>query len=275
MRKDEQQMSNLDRYKKDLESLIATGVQLHNSIQAEHYPKQVESEVEKKLGTKAKEFIAALPPFATTYQRWYSEAKALIKQLLPDRLADFVRYYEKPKSRKDITFESYRIEDCLQGVTVIRTMGPEEKRVVGPEAAIPHFEQQRAILTAVRARFESSLFDIRQLVMADIFDSELDAAAELAKKKFLRGAGATAGVVLEKHLRQVCSNHSVKISQKATISDLNDRLKKADVVDVQRWRFIQHLGDIRNQCDHDKKEPTAEEVNDLIAGVAKTIKNLF
>ena len=112
--------------------------------------------------------------------------------------------------------------------------------------------------------------------MADIFDSELDAAAELAKKKFLRGAGATAGVVLEKHLRQVCSNHSVKILKKApTISYLNDLLKEADVVDVQKWRFIQHLGDIRNQCDHDKKEPTAEAVNDLIAGVAKTIKNLF
>ena len=64
--------------------------------------------------------------------------------------------------------------------------------------------------------------------MADLFDSELDAAEALAKKKFLRGAGAMAGVVLEKHLRQVCSNHSVKISKKApTINDLNDLLKAA------------------------------------------------
>ena len=148
---------------------------------------------------------------------------------------------------------------------------------MGPEGAIPHFRQQLAILTAVRARFESSLFDIRHLVMADLFDSELDAAEALAKKKFLRGAGAMAGVVLEKHLRQVCSNHSVKILKKApTINDLNDLLKAADVVDVPQWWFIQHLGDIRNLCDHDKtKEPTAEEVNGLIAGVAKTTKTLF
>ena len=266
-------MSNLDRYKEDLQSLIATGRQLADAIQAEFCPDRFEAEAEKKIGTKkAKEFIAALPSFAMTYQSWYSEAQVLIRQLLPDRLEDFVRHYEKPKGRKDITFESYRIEDSLQGVTDVF----EGIVTLGPEAAIPHFRQQLAILNAVRARFESSLFDIRQLVMADLFDSELDAAEELAKKKFLRGAGAMAGVVLEKHLHQVCSNHSVKISKKApTISYLNDLLKEADVVDVQKWRFIQHLGDIRNQCDHDKEEPTAEAVNDLIAGVAKTIKTLF
>ena len=267
-------MSNLDRYKKDLESLIATGRQLSSAIQSEFIPDQFEDVLKKSVGAdKAKEFIEALPSFSVTYQSWYSEAQALIRQLLPDRLKDFVQHYEKPKARKNITFESYRIEDSLLGVSM-HTWAQE--RVVGPEGAIPHFRQQLAILEAVRARFESSLFDIRQLVMADIFDSELDAAAELAKNKFLRGAGATAGVVLEKHLRQVCSNHSVKILRKTpTISYLNDLLKKADVVDVQKWRSIQHLGDIRNQCNHDKKEPTAEAVNDLIAGVAKTIKNLF
>ena len=128
MSTDERQMSNPDRYKKDLESLIATGEKLKLSIQAECHPEQFESAVKKKIGAKAKQVIAALPPFATTYQRWYSEAKALIKQLLPDRLADFVRHYEKPKPRKDITFESYRIEDCLQGLSIT---GWDNKKVVG------------------------------------------------------------------------------------------------------------------------------------------------
>jgi hypothetical protein len=40
--------------------------------------------------------------------------------------------------------------------------------------------------------------------------------------------------------------------------------------------FLQFLGDIRNLCDHDKKtEPTAEQVNELIAGVAKITKTIF
>ena len=62
MRKDEHQMSNLDQYKKDLASLIATGEHLQLSIKAECYPEQFESSVKKKFGAKAKEIIADLPP---------------------------------------------------------------------------------------------------------------------------------------------------------------------------------------------------------------------
>ena len=86
-----------------------------------------------------------------------------------------------------------------------------------------------------------------------------------------------AGVVLEKRLGQASENHRLKIAKKApTIADYNNALKEADVVDIAQWRFIQHLADIRNLCDHDKKtEPTRDQVEDLIAGVRKTIKTLF
>jgi len=245
-------------------------------MQVECFPDKVEQLLNKekdKPKVKAKDILKDRPSFAAAYQAWYSEAKVLIKQLLPDRLADFVRLYEKPKPRKDITYESYRIEDYLQGLNVTR-LG---ETVVGPEGAIPHFRQQLAILEAVKARFESSLFDIRQLVQGDLFDSELDAAKELAKNRFTRAAGALAGVVLERHLAQVCENHSVALSKKDPgIADLNNALKDAGVVDIPQWRFNQHLADIRNLCDHDKKvEPTVEQVNDLMAGVAKVIKTLF
>ena len=60
------------------------------------------------------ELIQNLPSFKDDYQPWYSEAKALVRQLLPDRLTDFTRYYEKPKSRREVTIENYTIEDYLQ-----------------------------------------------------------------------------------------------------------------------------------------------------------------
>lgn len=121
------------------------------------------------------------------------------------------------------------------------------------------------------------MFDIRQLVQADLFESELESAGALAKGGFARAAGAVAGVVLEKHLRQVCDNHGIKVSKKnPTIGDLNDLLKQSEVMEVPQWRFIQHLGDLRNLCDHDKKvEPTREQVSDLITGVAKVAKTLY
>lgn len=233
----------------------------------------------KKLGNEkvVKEFLRSLPSFRDTYQLWYSEAKALVRQLLPDRLPDFASHYEKPKPRKDITHESYKIEDYLQHLSVTRTHGETVTKLVGPEAAIPQFRQQLAILKSAKLRFESSLFDIRQLVQADLLDSELEAAAELARNKFTRAAGAVAGVVLERHLGQVCENHGIKIAKKSPgISDLNDALKNANVIDIPAWRSIQHLADIRNLCDHDKNaEPTTDQVNDLVAGVMKVTKTLF
>lgn len=266
--------SNLDRYRNDLDSLIERGERLHLAMQAEFLPAEFDAMV-KKAGGKPNEARKSLPPFTVDYQHWYSEAKALIKQLLPDRLSDFVCFYEKPKARKNTTCDNYVVEDCLHGLTLTRP--PFGERIVGPEAAIPKFRQQLAIVRSAQARFESSLFDIRQLVQADLLDSELDAAEVLRKNKFTRAAGALAGVVLEKHLAQVCDNHGVKIAKKdPAISDFNDALKVANTVDIPQWRFIQRLGDIRNLCDHNKaKEPTPDQVNDLIDGVKKLTKTLF
>ncbi len=263
--------ANLEKFKKDLKKLSKNGDLLLLSMQYSCHPEQVEEAYGEDFD-KLKELI---PNFGQDYQAWYSESKALIKQLLPDRQADFVRHYEKPKPRKDITYENYRIEDYLQGLHITR--GWEKELVVGPSAAIPHLKQQLAIVKAVSARFESSLFDIRQLVQADLFDSEISAAQELLKNGFIRAAGAVAGVVLEKHLGQVAQNHNITIRKKnPSISDFNDLLKNDDVLDTPAWRQIQRLGDIRNLCDHSKdREPTKDEVQELISGVEKFTKTLF
>jgi hypothetical protein len=48
------------------------------------------------------------------------------------------------------------------------------------------------------------------------------------------------------------------------------------VTTVPQWRFIQHLGDIRNLCDHAKeREPTKEGIEDLVAGTEKVLKTIF
>lgn len=269
--------SNLDRYRKDLDALLGKGRKLTQAMHLECFHEETEKALRELHGDKADEILKLIPPFRKAYQSWYSEAKALVRQLLPDRLSDFVRYYERPKSRKEITCENYTITDYLERLGVTRQVGLETQILVSPEAAVSKFEQQLAILKSANARFESSLFDIRQVVQADLFDSELDAAKELARQKFARAAGALAGVVLEKHLAQVCDNHLIKITkQDPAISDLNDLLRQAGVIALPDWRFIQHLADIRNLCVHNKAtEPASAQVEDLIEGVAKTVKTIY
>lgn len=265
---------NIERFQIDLGSLVQKGKLLELSMQRGCDKKSFDSQIESELKDKAGEFLKNLPSFEATYQSWYSESLAVVKQLLPDRLEDFRRHYDKPKTRKDITYENYRVEDYLQGLTVTR--GYAKEVVVDSSAAIPQFRQQMAILEAAQRRFDSSLFDIRQLVQADLFDSELDAARELLSNKFSRAAGAIVGVLLEKHLAQVCDNHAVKIAKKnPTIADFNEALKSSNVIEIAQWRFIQHLADLRNLCDHNKKtEPTTDQVSDLIDGVSKVMKTI-
>lgn len=266
---------NIEKYKSDLQKLIKQGQLLYASLQKSCFPREFEAEYKKAFGDDARKQIDALPSFDDKYQEWYSEAKALIKLLLPDRLLDFIRYYEKPKTRKEINYDTYTIEDCL--IRLRSTRGYEKEIIVDQRAALPKFEQQLAILSPVKRRFESSLFDIQQLMQANLFDTELDKATELLRNRFTRASGALTGVVLEHHLLQVCHNHSIKITKKnPCISDLDDQLKNEQIIELAQWRNIQYLGDIRNLCDHDKqKEPTEDQVNDLIEGTKKIVKNLF
>jgi hypothetical protein len=266
--------TNLDRFKKDLARLIALGGNLENAMQRSvmqtEFDKVLHSQFSKD---EAAAFLKDLPDFHKVYDTWYSESLALLRQLLPDRVVNFVSFYEKPKGRKVTDYSNYVIQDFLQGLRV--TFAGQTK--VDASAAIPQFRQQLAIVEAAKRRFESSLFEIRQIVQADLFDSEIDAARELLKHKFLRAAGAVAGVVLEKHLRQVCDDHKIAVTKKnPTIGDLNELLKKGRVIDVPPWRHISLLGDLRNLCDHDKdREPTEQEVSDLVEGTAKVLKTIF
>lgn len=253
-------MKNLERYKKDLNELILQGESLYKAICDECEPVEHRRQSDN------------LPCFCIGYQSWYSESLVVIKQLLPERFDDFKSYYGVPANRKKITSQNYQIKDYLDALENPMFF---EMDCFEQKNAIPKFQQQLEILKSVQRRFESSLFDIQQLVQADLFDDELAAAKMLNENKFMRAAGAVAGVVLEKHLKQILKNHNLT-SKKDTISPLNDALKAGNVYDIPTFRKIQHLGDIRNLCDHDsKREPTREEVDEMINGVDSIIKMVF
>ncbi len=273
--------ANVERFGKDLDRLGHEGDLLLMAMGNEVDNKNFEKQVRKPLGSQQfEQLLKMLPKFRDSYEAWYSESLFLLRQLLPDRVTNFRELYEKPKGRKSINRENYVIQDYLQGLQIARpSKGIEllgEPPVYDSSAALPQFQRQLDILKAAKRRFESSLFDIRQLVQADLFDSEIDAARELLNNKFLRAAGAVAGVVLEKHLRQVCDDRSIKVTKKHPgISDLNELLKQNSAIDVPQWRHISMLADIRNLCAHDKqKEPTHQQMVDLIDGTDKVLKTI-
>jgi hypothetical protein len=264
--------TNLTRYKTDLEKLIKLAESMSLDLSLQYC--ETKRDLDKETEATAK---AIKGTFEREYQKWYTESHAIIRQLIPDRLAEFEHLYKGEGKRREVNVSNYHIQDWLTGIRAAISPHTREKYYDDFAAVCMRFATQVAILKAVESRFESSLFDIQQLVQADLFDSELEAARELAKHGFLRAAGAVAGVVLEKHLGQVAANHNITTKKKhPTISDFNQLLKDGGVLDIPTWRGIQRLGDIRNLCDHNKqREPTPEDVAELIDGVSKISKTLF
>ena len=207
--------------------------------------------------------------WAIDYQLWYSEAVMVVRQILPHRVKEFEESYQKDPKRKSVDAMTYSISDWLLGVNAHRV---NMKVSVGNRLLI-----QFSILRAAVELFDSSLSNIRATVQADLFDAESDAAKELLRNGFLRPAGMLSGVVLEKHLAEVAQTHRIKSrKQSPTINDFNEALKSAGILDIPTWRRIGYLADLRNLCAHNKeREPTKDEVTDLIDEVVKLTKTLF
>ena len=132
--------------------------------------------------------------FERKYQRWYTEACAAVGQLIPGRQPN------SSSSTWATGSESDRRRHLQHSGLAHRPRSPAAagEDIFDDRLAVSlRLKTQLEILKSAEARFQSSLFEMRQLVRADLFDSELDACRELAAHGFLRAAGAIAGVILE------------------------------------------------------------------------------
>ena len=125
------------------------------------------------------------------YQVWYSRALRVVRDIVPERHAEFEAQYRHDGGwPTDATM--YKIEHFLSGI--------EMGGYSSTEKALLRLGTQIGILEAATARLDDILFNIRGVLQADLFDSEIDAARHLKENGHLRAAGAVAGVVLERHL---------------------------------------------------------------------------
>jgi hypothetical protein len=211
--------------------------------------------------------------FQYDYQRWYTKALKAIASLATDRHAEFRSYYEVDTRRKSLGYGTYVIQDYLKGVAPNTYQHPDfDARA----QVLTCFFNQLTILKAIGERVDSVLANIEGELYAELQDSEVVVARQLAKVS-LRAAGALVGVVIEGHLQKIASAHGVKLAKKnPTIADLNDPLKAASIIDTPGWRKISFLADLRNLCSHKKDaEPTKEQVEELIQGAEWLTKNVF
>lgn len=240
-------MGKYDDIKKEIEALIEQGTKLYH-----------EGYENFKKGEQSRFLL-------DNYESWYTKSLYLVRQLASEREKDFIACYKSDK-RREINPDTYVISDIIQGVG----LGHWYIKIAYL------IRNQVNILSSCYEKFDSKIFGLEMLMQADVFDSEIESAKHLLKKGFLRAAGAICGVILEKHLAKVCKNRGIVIAKKdSSISEYNDKLKDV-AYDIVEWRRMQSLADTRNLCDHEKlREPTKEEVENLINGTDRVIKNIF
>ena len=248
----------------EVDKLVAEGTLLHISI----YKLSKEGLAQLKKQNIAPE---NLPDFNSDYETWYTKCYDLIHNVANYRLNDFVSLY-KCENRKTLSLENYCIQDALLGFNLTQY----GNLIASPESIIGKVKAQVQIVNSLKTLIIDYFYNLNIEIQYSFFDSELDSAYILLKKKFFRAAGAIAGVVLEKHLQNVCKSHSISIKKKdPTLADCYDILKEQNVLDLIQWRKLQYLGDIRNSCCHNKSvEPTSERVKELLDGTKYIISNL-
>jgi hypothetical protein len=123
-----------------------------------------------------------------------------------------------------------------------------------------------AIFLAAKEDFEGGyLASLKQLVQAEIFDSELEQAKELQKNGYKLAAAVIAGVVLETALRDLCDSNSISLGK---LDTMNAQLAKAGVYNKLQQKRITAIADIRNNAAHGKPDEfTDNDVENMIRDV--------
>ena len=138
------------------------------------------------------------------------------------------------------------------------------------------FENEIAIFKSAKSEFDGGyLFDVRNLVHADVFTDELEQATYFQGGGWKIPALVIAGTVLESTLRELCNQNGIILSAKATINPMNDELAKAGVYNKAMKTQILNWGQNRNSAAHGNKSEidvlTDDDVKRMIDGIREFV----
>ena len=140
----------------------------------------------------------------------------------------------------------------------------------------PVFSAQ-GILKAAKDDFENEqLFDVRQLIEAEMFDDFLEQAEHLLEAGYYQPAAVVAGSVLEDGLRKLCKSKNIEIPEKPRLDTLNANLAKDGVYSKLVQKRITAIADLRNKAAHGQwDEFTKEDVEEMIPSVRRIMEEYF
>jgi hypothetical protein len=146
---------------------------------------------------------------------------------------------------------------------------------VGKALSFSPTNRAQGILMAARDDFQHGhLFDLRQLIEAELFDEFLDQAQHLLDSGYYQPAAVIAGCVLEDGLRKLCHRHAISLPPKPRLDAMNAELAKAGVYSTLVQKRIIALADLRNKAAHGQwDEFGLEDVKEMMHAVRRIMED--
>lgn len=130
-----------------------------------------------------------------------------------------------------------------------------------------------SILDSLKEDIENGyLFDIKNLISAEVFDDFLEMAEHLLENNYKDPAASLGGAVLENCLKEIAENNDIKLKKRENLNSLNQKCADVKLYNRLIQKKVQSWIEIRNYADHGEfSEYSKKDVKDMLRGIRQFI----
>lgn len=207
----------------------------------------------QKLSERFDQLLSELPAIELTIQRIRSE------------YVDYTVMDDEKALTWKVKAKNLLVATCGEESQHYREFTKAEE-INSYESSSVAFKRMKAVFIAAMDDYKGGyLTSIKNLIQADVFDSELEQAGELLSTGYKLAAAVIAGVVLETTLRDLCNRKCISTGK---LDKMNADLAKAGVYNKLQQKRITALADIRNSAAHGKQDEfTESDVQNMIRDI--------
>ena len=231
---------------------------------------------------------------AAEYQLEVSQQTMKVDQKIQDRLDDLTQMGERvlatqrdpgPDIIGDDRVDSqlaYQWATSVQSL-LARVFGQDSQHYknfteqVGQYLTYSPVHRAQGILKAAKDDYvNDQLFELRQIIEAEVFDDFLEQAEHLLSSGYYQPAAVVAGCVLEDGLRKLCDKHGITLASKPKMDSMNADLAKAGVFSKLVQKRLTTLADLRNKAAHGEwNEFSSDDVKEMVVAVRRFMQEHF
>lgn len=133
-----------------------------------------------------------------------------------------------------------------------------------------------AIMESAREEIEKGfLYEIKHLLVVDLFDSVLEQAEHLLENEFKDAAAILGRVIIENSLKAIAVKNKIELPEKIKLAELNTLLWKQEIYTKNIWRITQGHIDTGNFAAHgDFGKYDRKSVEDMLNWIGERLLSL-